>query len=262
MTAEAQNHRDTSRELLCVRELSLEYLRRDPFASARTETVALQNVSFDLREGETLALVGPSGSGKSSLARCLVVLERPSTGRILYKGQDILALPPDALKAIRKEIHLVFQDSASALNPRRTVEELVAEPLVIHKAVSGIRKIKERVAEVLDQVELGGSWRCQRPCELSGGQRQRVAIARALVLRPRLLILDEALSSLDLSAQAQIANLLLDLQDRHSLAYLYVTHDLRMAGALANQVALLEAGRIVHRGLPAEVLTANLQSVS
>ncbi|MGB2664092.1 MAG: dipeptide/oligopeptide/nickel ABC transporter ATP-binding protein [Candidatus Acidiferrum sp.] len=262
MTAEPQNHLDTSRELLCVRELSLEYLRRDPFASARTETVALENASFDLREGETLALVGPSGSGKSSLARCLVLLERPSAGRILYKGQDILTLPPDALKAVRKEIHLVFQDSASALNPRRTVEELVAEPLVIHECGSGVQAIKERIAEVLDQVELGSSWRGHRPRELSGGQRQRVAIARALVFRPRLLILDEALSSLDLSAQAQIANLLLDLQERHSLAYLYVTHDLRMAGALAHQVALLEAGRIVHCGLPAEVLTPNLQPVS
>ncbi len=262
MSAEAQDHPDTSRELLCVRELSLEYLRRDPFASGRTETVALQNVSFDLREGETLALVGPSGSGKSSLARCLVRLERPSSGRILYKGQDILTLSPDGLKAVRKEIHLVFQDSASALNPRRTAEELVAEPLVMHKAASGVRKIKERVAEVLDQVELGSCWRVHRPRELSGGQRQRVAIARALVLRPRLLILDEALSSLDLSAQAQIANLLLDLQERHSLAYLYVTHDLRMAGALAHEVAVLEAGRIVHRGLPAEILTPNLQPVS
>jgi peptide/nickel transport system ATP-binding protein len=262
MTAEVQNHLDTSRELLCVRELSLEYLRRNPFAAVRIETAALRDVSFDLRTGETLALVGPSGSGKSSLARCLVLLERPSTGRILYGGQDILTLSPDALKAVRKEIHLVFQDSASALNPRRTVEQLVAEPLGIHDAASGARKIKERVAEVLDQVELGNSWRCHRPRELSGGQRQRVAIARALVLRPKLLILDEALSSLDLSAQAQIANLLLDLQERHSLAYVYVTHDVRMAGCLAHEVALLDAGRIVYRGLPAEVLTPNLQPVS
>jgi ABC-type glutathione transport system ATPase component len=261
MTIEAQNRLDASRELLSVRELCLEYLRRDAFASARTETVALQDVSFDLRKGETLALVGTSGSGKSSLARCLLLLERPSKGRILYHGEDILTLAPEALKAVRKEIHLVFQDSASALNPRRTVEELVAEPLIIHAAVSGAVKIKERVAEVLDQVELGTSWRVHRPRELSGGQRQRVAIARALALQPRLLILDEALSSLDLSAQAQIANLLLDLQERHSLAYVYVTHDLRMAAALAHEVALLEAGRMVRRGLPAEVLTANLQPV-
>jgi ABC-type glutathione transport system ATPase component len=262
MIAEAQKPRDASHALLSVRELSLEYLRRRTFASEGAETMALRSVSFDLYEGKTLALVGPSGSGKSSLARCLLLLEKPSAGRILYQGEDVLTLSPKALKAIRKQVHLVFQDAASALNPRLTVKELVAEPLVIHKTPSGRQEINERVDEVLDQVELGSTWRDRRPLELSGGQRQRVAIARALALRPRLLIFDEALSSLDLSAQAQIANLLLDLQERYSLAYLYVTHDLRMAGALANEVAWLEAGRIVRRGLPVEVLTANLQPVS
>jgi ABC-type glutathione transport system ATPase component len=259
MSAEAGNSREA---LLSVQDLSLAYLRPSTFAAEHTETLALQNVSFDLYEGETLALVGPSGSGKSSLARCIVLLERPSTGRILYKGKNMAGLPGGALKAVRKEIHLVFQDAASALNPRLTVEELVAEPLMIHKALSSGSETRERVREVLEQVELGFAWRQRKPLELSGGQRQRVAIARALALQPRLLILDEALSSLDLSTQAQIANLLLDLQERHSLAYLYVTHDVRMAGALADEVAVLDAGRLVLRGLPVEVLTGNLQPVS
>jgi ABC-type glutathione transport system ATPase component len=248
--------------LLSVRDLCLTYLRRSTFASERAETHALREVSFDLHAGETLALIGPSGSGKSSLARCVVLLERPASGCILYKGINLLTLAPDALKAVRKEIHLIFQDSASALNPRFTVEELIAEPLMIHKTYSSAQEMKKRVGDVLDQVELKDGWRMRRPLELSGGQRQRVAIARALALQPKLLILDEALSSLDLSTQAQIANLLLDLQQRHALAFLYVTHDLRMAGALASQIAVLDAGRIVRRGLPVEVLTANIQPVS
>jgi ABC-type glutathione transport system ATPase component len=262
MTGEACDRGYTSPALLSVRDVALEYLRRSVFASERTEAKALQNVSFDLREGETLALVGPSGSGKSSLARCLVLLERPTAGSILFRGENILTLSGQKLKAYRKNIHLIFQDSASALNPRLTVEELVAEPLVIHKTPTRVREIKRRVLEVLDMVELNTGFHERRPLELSGGQRQRVAIARALALQPKILILDEALSSLDVSTQGQIANLLLDLQERDSLAYLYVTHDLRMAGVLANETAGLEEGRIVRHGSPAEVLTANVQPVS
>jgi ABC-type glutathione transport system ATPase component len=262
MATESRNTRDPLPALLCVRDLSLDYQRRSAFASERTETAALKGISFELREGQTLALIGPSGSGKSSLARCLVLLETPTAGCVLYRGQNIFAMNTDEQKAFRKEVHLVFQDAALAMNPRFTVEEIVAEPLLIHKTEFPSAERKQRVKEVLDQVELGSGWRTRKPLELSGGQRQRVAIARALALQPKLLILDEALSSLDLSAQAQIANLLLDLQERHSLAYLYVTHDLRMAGVLAHDVALLDAGRIVRRGLPVEVLTANLQPVS
>jgi ABC-type glutathione transport system ATPase component len=254
--------RNAARPLLRVENLCLAYEGRPAFTHKRGKTVALQDVSLELLSGQTLALVGPSGSGKSSLARCLLLLERPSSGRILYHGQDILKLAPDAEKAVRQELHLIFQDSASALNPRFTVQELVAEPLLIHKSAFPKVNLHEKVGELLDQVELGKTWHDRRPLELSGGQRQRVAIARGLALRPKILILDEALSSLDLSAQAQLANLLLDLQERHSLSYLYVTHDLRMACALADQIAVLEAGRIVRSGLPAQVLTPSLQTVS
>jgi ABC-type glutathione transport system ATPase component len=262
MTAENRAAENVARPLLQVEDLCLIYEKRRAFGGKRSQTSALREVSLQLFPGETLALVGPSGSGKSSLARCLVLLERPAAGRILYKGEDILQMAPDALKTVRQEIHLVFQEAASALNPRFTVQELIAEPLLIHKRHIPALSIKERVEQLLDQVELGRTWRDRRPLELSGGQRQRVAIARGLALNPKILILDEALSSLDLSAQAQLANLLLDLQERHSLAFLYVTHDLRMARALADQVAVLEAGRIVQTGLPTEVLTRSLQPVS
>jgi len=262
MAGEAQRVGPGVGPLLSVRGLTLEYAQRRIFASECTETLALRDISFDLRSGKTLVLFGPSGSGKSSLARCLVLLERPHQGQILYKGHDLLSLGRKALKSARREIHLIFQDSGSSLNPRFTVAELVAEPLVIHKALESQGEIDKRVRTVLNQVELGRGFLERRSSELSGGQRQRVAIARAIVLRPTLLILDEALSSLDLSTQGQIANLLLDLQEQYSLAYLYVTHDLRLGSALADEVAEIRDGRIVRQDMPSIVLTANLQPVS
>jgi ABC-type glutathione transport system ATPase component len=262
MVAEAQRAGRRSRPLLSVRGLTLEYAERRVLATERTETVALRDLSFDLEFGKTLALVGPSGSGKSSLARCLVLLERPREGQILYKGEDLLSFGGEALKSVRSEIHLIFQDSGLSLNPRFTVGELVAEPLLIHKALASRAEIQKRVCTVLNQVELGERCFGRRPYELSGGQRQRVAIARALALQPKLLILDEALSSLDLSTQGQIANLLLDLQEQYSLTYLYITHDLRLAAILAHEIAVIRDGRIVRQGMPAIVLTANLQPVS
>jgi ABC-type glutathione transport system ATPase component len=262
MVVEAQHVGPSAGALLSVRELTLEYAQRRVFATERTETLALRDVSFDLESGKTLVLVGPSGSGKSSLARCLVLLERPRQGKILYKGKDLMSLGRKALKSVRSEIHLIFQDSGLSLNPRFTVGELIIEPLLIHKVLGSQEEIDKRVRVALDQVELGQGFLGRRPSELSGGQRQRVAIARAIVLRPTLLILDEALSSLDLSTQGQIANLLLDLQEQYSLAYLYVTHDLRLARALAHEVAEIRDGRIVRQDMPSIVLTANLQPVS
>ena len=251
-----------SQPLLRVRNLFLAYAKRRAFAAESIATHALRGVSFELRAGETLALVGPSGSGKSSLARCLVRLETPSSGQIFLEGNDLCRMDAIALSAARKEIHLIFQDAASALNPRFTVEEIVAEPLVIHEPTIGHAERKRRVSDALKQVELGHGWHSRRPRELSGGQRQRVAIARALVLQPKLLILDEALSSLDLSAQSQIANLFFDLQERQGLAYLYITHDLGMAKAVAGEIAVLKAGRLVPQPLPTELIASNLQPVS
>jgi peptide/nickel transport system ATP-binding protein len=262
MAVEAQRDDAGSRLLISVRGLTLTYAQRRVLATEHTETVAIQDVSFDLVSGKTLALVGPSGSGKSSLARCLVLLERPNEGKILYEGKDLLTLGREELKAARREIHLIFQDSGLSLNPRFTVEDLVAEPLVIHKIFEDKAQIGRRVRAAMDQVELSHGFLARRPSELSGGQRQRVAIARALALQPKLLVLDEALSSLDLSTQGQIANLLLDLQERYSLAYLFVTHDLRLARVMAHEVAVIRDGRIVQHDMSAIVLTANLQPVS
>jgi peptide/nickel transport system ATP-binding protein len=262
MIADARPTKIDPQPLLSVRDLFLAYTKRHAVRANRIATQALRGVSFELRAGETLALVGPSGSGKSSLARCLVGLETPRSGQIFLEGNDLCAMDGIAVKAARKKIHLIFQDAASALNPRFTVQEIVGEPLVIHEPTMGQGARQRRVAEALKQVALAEGWRNRRPQELSGGQRQRVAIARALVLQPKLLILDEALSALDLSAQSQIANLLFDLQEQQRLAYLYITHDLRMAKAVAGEIAVLEAGRLVPQRLPTELIASNLQTVS
>jgi len=260
MAAETKSSEDAAQPLLAVRGLSLRYMRRRVFGAERIEVTAFHDISLEIHIGKTLTLVGPSGSGKSSLARCLVLLEQPSSGEILYRGKNLLALGREELKAARREIHLIFQDSASALNPGLTIEEILAEPLVIHKSGGTPAERRALIREVMKQAELPEKWLARRSLELSGGQRQRVAIARSLMLGPKLLVLDEALSALDLSTQGQIANLLLDLQAQYSLAYLFITHDLAVASLLAHEVAMMSAGRIALRGSPAKVFTANLQA--
>ncbi len=203
--------------LLAARNLTLCYANRGVLGVKRPAAPALQDVSLQLFAGKTLAVVGPSGSGKSSLARCLLVLEPATAGQIRYGTEDLLTLGFEALRKVRREIHLIFQDSASSLNPGLNVEQIMTEPLVIHKALVESGGRRKRVLEVLEQVEVPTKWLRRRPYELSGGQRQRVAIGRSLVLRPKILIMDEALSALDLSTQGQIANLLLALQARHGL---------------------------------------------
>jgi ABC-type glutathione transport system ATPase component len=243
-----------------VQNVSLGYPPRRIFAAQHAAVAALTDVSLDLHAGQTLALVGASGSGKSTLARCIVGLERPSSGQILYQGENLLSLKKTTPKRMHREIQLIFQDSASALNPDLTVDEILREPLVIHEPGSASDRKQARVREVMESAQLPLKWLARKPLDLSGGQRQRVAIARSLVLRPRILILDEALSALDLSTQGQIANLLLDLQGPHSLAYLLISHDLTLAASLAHEAAVISSGRIVLRGGPAILLTANLHS--
>jgi len=230
--------------ILSVRNLSLHYFHRS-ILEKRTPVAALSNVSLELMRGKTLALVGPSGCGKSSLARCLVVLEKPSFGEVWYGGRNLLELKAKELKEVRRDIHLIFQDSGSALNPRMTIEEVLLEPLEIHEPHLDKQDRFLRLVAACEQAALSSTWLTRRPDELSGGQRQRVAIARALVARPKILILDEALSALDLSTQSQIANLLLELQTTHSLTYLFITHDLRLARMLGHNVVAMKNGRIL-----------------
>jgi ABC-type glutathione transport system ATPase component len=246
--------------LLAVRDLTLRY-RSQSLLGKKTQTItALQNVSLDLPAGGSLAVIGPSGSGKSSLARCIVLLEQPDSGRILYEGQDLLTLKSASRKQALRTIQIVFQDSAAALNPGFCVEEILLEPLIIHRIAQSSAERASFLRALLKSVELPANTLTRRPLELSGGQRQRVAIARALALKPKMLILDEALSALDLSTQGQIANLLLDLREQHSLAYLYITHDLAMAALLAEEVLELAAGRVARRGPHLKGFTADQQS--
>ncbi len=210
-------------------------------------------MDLTLEPGTTLALVGPSGSGKSTLARCLALLETPSSGEIWLDGRNLSSLTGRALVPFRRQIQLVFQDPATALNPRLAAAEIVAEPLLV--AGRGTRHDQRRRAqELLETVGLPASFEKCRPLELSGGQRQRLAIARALALEPTVLILDEALSGLDLSLQAQMVSLVQDLQASRALACLYVSHDLDLMGTVADDMAVMHAGRIVEQGGASELL--------
>ncbi len=233
--------------LVVVKGLSKTYVRKEGFFRAPGCVMALDHVDLAIPSGGTLALAGQSGSGKSTLARCLARLEEPDSGEIWFRGQDILRLDREELRGVRRQMQLIFQDPASALNPRFAAWEIVAEPLEIERRVPR-KERRERALEVMEQVELARQAAGRSPAEFSGGQRQRLAIARALVCEPKLLILDEALSALDLLVQRQIVDLLLELQSSRALSYLFITHDLSMAAELADEAAVLFEGRIVERG--------------
>ena len=222
-------------------------------AGPRKELLALDGVSFSISRGTTLAVVGESGSGKSTLAFCLACLERPTSGSIWFGGKDIVKLAEMELRLVRPKIQLIFQDPANSLNPRWSVLEILSEPLILRGGTSG-NEITQRAHILLEKVGLSSDMGERSPGELSGGQRQRLAVARALALEPKLLILDEALSALDCSVQAQIANLLMELQSSLGMAYVFITHDLAMAAHLAHEIAVMNHGRIVEQGPVERVL--------
>lgn len=238
--------------LVEVENLAKTYSRRR-FAGPREEVRALDGVSFTISRGTTLAIVGESGSGKSTLAFCLACLEKPTSGSIRFAEKEILNLDEKDLRAIRRKTQLIFQDPASSFNPRWKVLEILAEPVVL-QGTPGRDEMRSRAHLLLEQVGLSFDTEEKLPMELSGGQRQRLAIARALMLDPQLLILDEALSALDCSVQAQIANLLVELQRARGVTYLFITHDMAMAAHLADEIAVMSKGRIVEQGAPDRIL--------
>ncbi len=235
--------------LLKVENLVKRYAKRS-LSDAREELLALDGVSFTIFPRTTLAIVGESGSGKSTLASCLACLESPTAGNIWFEGKDILKFGQRARRQLRPQIQLIFQDPAGSLNPRWSIFEILVEPLILQRKFTREEMI-QRANSLLERVGLSPDIMQRPPTELSGGQRQRLAIARALALAPKLLILDEALSALDCSVQAQIANLLMDLQTSLGMTYLFITHDLAMAAHLADEIAVMNRGRIVEQG-PAE----------
>ncbi len=237
--------------LLAVEQLVRHYrLPREKLLSPAPLVRALQGVSFTLDAGRSLGVVGESGSGKSTLARLVMALEKPTAGTVRLAGQDLHALHPAALRAARTQMQMVFQDPYGSLDPRRTVLHTVAEPLrLLHRASAAEQRTQ--AAEALDAVGLRAADLGKYPHEFSGGQRQRIAIARALITRPKLIVADEPVSALDVSVQAQVLNLMQDLQDRLGLAYLFISHDLAVVDMVCDELIVLYQGRVVEQGAPA-----------
>lgn len=241
--------------LLSVSELTKYYeVKKSLFSSKKEVITALDKVSFVLERGDKIGIVGESGSGKSTLARCMLFLEKPDEGSVIFRGSNLEEMKSGELRKIRRQIQLIFQDPYSSLNPRKKVLNAIAEPLLYH-GICKKEEIKNKVEEVLKKIGLDEGFIDKFPHEMSGGQRQRVAIGRAIATQPGLLVADEPVSSLDVSVQAQIMNLFMEITEAMDLSMVFITHDLNIVRFIADRIIVMYKGQILEMGIAGEILS-------
>lgn len=241
--------------MLELHNVSKTFRKTGVFGRVLSETLAVQNISLSLEPGQTIGVIGESGSGKSTLARIALRMIQPDDGQVIFDGQDITGMTGAQLNGFRQAVQPVLQDSAGALDPRLSVLKILSEPLVLGRKCEK-SEFHDRIEQVLLSVDLPADFMTRRPMELSGGQRQRIGIARALLMEPKVLILDEPVSALDVSVQAQVLNLLLDLQETRGLSYLFVGHDLSVAEFFCDSVMVMYLGKVMEFGTTQKVLNS------
>jgi peptide/nickel transport system ATP-binding protein len=240
-----------SNPLLSVNELRVAFPVRGIFGQTKRYLMAVDGVTFEVYPGETLGLVGESGCGKSTLARAMLHLIKPDSGQVIFDGDDVTSLPPDQLRLLRREMQIIFQNPFGSLDPRMTVGGAVMEPMRIHKKPSNRQEQRDRAVYLLERVGLDAAALNRYPHEFSGGQRQRICIARSLALNPKFIICDESVSALDVSVQAQVLNLLKELQSEFNLTYIFISHDLSVVKFMSDRIMVMNRGKIEEIG-PAE----------